>query len=355
MEPCPWSAAAARIKGLKVRIKAMESMIEVTDTTKEKMDALKESLDATLTGFEQSKPIEEVFKPKDGAIKASDIMPDPESIRTDLTSYAEQYKQIIGEGFESGDEPLWKKVLGDPKEFVPDMLEAASQIVEIIGQFQQAANQKRLNDIDKETEAALKAAGDNAAKRDAIESAFAKKREEVELKAARDRKRIALIEASIQGALSIIKALGAGPIYAAITAAAVAAQIAVIATTQFKTGGYTGDGGASAPAGTVHKGEFVIDAPTTKAMGLRGMSMKDFRSKVLPAIVNPQLTQRVEERMSVMGGMGLDMDTLGDKIARKLGKEIQRMPLSVMTFDKDGFQQFMASGQTYQYHLQHRH
>jgi hypothetical protein len=36
----------------------------------------------------------------------------------------------------------------------------------------------------------------------------------------------------------------------------------------FAEGGYTGDGGKYQPAGIVHKGEYVIDAETTKALGL---------------------------------------------------------------------------------------
>jgi hypothetical protein len=36
----------------------------------------------------------------------------------------------------------------------------------------------------------------------------------------------------------------------------------------FAVGGYTGDGGKYQPAGIVHKGEYVIDAETTKALGL---------------------------------------------------------------------------------------
>lgn len=38
----------------------------------------------------------------------------------------------------------------------------------------------------------------------------------------------------------------------------------------FRKGGYTGDGSPDDPAGVVHKGEYVIDAPTTKRLGLAG-------------------------------------------------------------------------------------
>lgn len=48
----------------------------------------------------------------------------------------------------------------------------------------------------------------------------------------------------------------------------------------FATGGYTGDGGKYDPAGTVHKGEFVIDKETTQELGLKGSSMLDFKNKI---------------------------------------------------------------------------
>lgn len=52
-------------------------------------------------------------------------------------------------------------------------------------------------------------------------------------------------------------------------------------TAGFAMGGYTGDGGRFEPAGHVHKGEFVIDKPTTKKLGLRGETMKGFKERFL--------------------------------------------------------------------------
>lgn len=49
----------------------------------------------------------------------------------------------------------------------------------------------------------------------------------------------------------------------------------------FAVGGYTGDGGKYEPAGTVHKGEFVIDKETTAKLGLRGENMGGFKRKFL--------------------------------------------------------------------------
>jgi len=47
----------------------------------------------------------------------------------------------------------------------------------------------------------------------------------------------------------------------------------------FKTGGYTGDVGVNDIAGVTHGKEFVIDAATTKDLGLKGASMSDFKNK----------------------------------------------------------------------------
>ena len=52
----------------------------------------------------------------------------------------------------------------------------------------------------------------------------------------------------------------------------------------FAEGGYTGrsrTGSRYEPAGIVHKGEFVIDKPTTEALGLQNKSMKDFKNLML--------------------------------------------------------------------------
>lgn len=49
----------------------------------------------------------------------------------------------------------------------------------------------------------------------------------------------------------------------------------------FAVGGYTGDGGKYEPAGTVHKGEFVIDKETTSKLGLRGENMSGFKKRFI--------------------------------------------------------------------------
>ena len=44
----------------------------------------------------------------------------------------------------------------------------------------------------------------------------------------------------------------------------------------FAEGGYTGDGQKYEPAGTVHRGEYVINKKDTKRLGLEGVAVSDF-------------------------------------------------------------------------------
>ncbi len=65
-------------------------------------------------------------------------------------------------------------------------------------------------------------------------------------------------------------------------------------TAGFKDGGYTGDGGVDRVAGVTHGQEFVIDAPNTKALGLRGKSMKDFKERFTNAGWSMQSSSQLE-------------------------------------------------------------
>jgi len=82
-----------------------------------------------------------------------------------------------------------------------------------------------------------------------------------------------LAQAAISGAAAVLLQLGSGdgysaPFRAAAAAAAAAVQIAVIASTGYKVGGYTGDGSPSEVAGLAHKGEFVFSAPSVDRLGV---------------------------------------------------------------------------------------
>ena len=85
---------------------------------------------------------------------------------------------------------------------------------------------------------------------------------------------IAQLYASLAGTgigVAIATALSAVMLGAFIGAKAQAAQAA-----GFAEGGYTGDGGKYSPAGTVHRGEYVLDKDTTTALGLQRVPISEF-------------------------------------------------------------------------------
>ena len=103
----------------------------------------------------------------------------------------------------------------------------------------------------------LKAAGDDENKKEAIEKKFAEKQ-----------RNIAAGQAAISGALAVMKIAADVPkfdfgimtgILIAAQVAMTASEIALIESQQFYKGGYTGNGRKHERAGTVHKGEYVIN------------------------------------------------------------------------------------------------
>lgn len=90
----------------------------------------------------------------------------------------------------------------------------------------------------------------------------------------RKQQALAVIELIANSTVAIAKAAAAGGPFAAVTIAATLISLAAglaaakaqasAAGTGFAAGGYTGDGKKYEPAGTVHKGEFVFDAETTR-------------------------------------------------------------------------------------------
>lgn len=75
--------------------------------------------------------------------------------------------------------------------------------------------------------------------------------------------------------------LGIGvPLATALSAvmlgAFIASKASAASATGFAEGGYTGDGGKYQQAGTVHRGEYVIDKETTAALGLQRVPMSNF-------------------------------------------------------------------------------
>jgi tape measure domain-containing protein len=138
-------------------------------------------------------------------------------------------------------------------------LEAGQNISNLLG----ALSARRISDLDKEEQAALKRAGDNAAQREKIEEDFAKKREELQRKQAEQQKALAIFETIINTSAAIIKALALGNIPLSIFAGAQGAlQLATIAAQPipFYHGGLVTEGREdrdSVPA-VLRKGEFVL-------------------------------------------------------------------------------------------------
>lgn len=124
--------------------------------------------------------------------------------------------------------------------------ELAAQAINKVSDFISAQNQARykkdLAALEESKEKELELAGDNTARREKIEERYNKKVEELEEVQAKKSKQISLVNAIINTALSVTKALASAPppanfVAAAINAAAGAAQIATIQAQQFAFGG----------------------------------------------------------------------------------------------------------------------
>lgn len=149
---------------------------------------------------------------------------------------------------------------------------AANAIVDIQRNRLQQETDEQLAALDEETQKKIDAAQGNQAAIDKIERDAAKKRAEIEKQAAKERKRLAIIEAIINTAVAVTKALTGAPppvnlVLAGIAGVAGAAQVAVIASQKFAKGGFTGKGKqrdetGRRVAGVVHEDEYV--APTSQ-------------------------------------------------------------------------------------------
>lgn len=179
----------------------------------------------------------------------------------------------ITEIYDSLDEKGKKKITG----IINGALEMAQGITNILESVleKQIANLDKL--IDKQKDRVSKA-NDIAEKGNAVlleaEETKLARLEEMRKKEGEKQKALAITQAVIQTSLSVLQALAstappANYILAAISAAAGAVQIGIIASQTFAKGGYTGDGNLQAdgtgerPVGIVHEKEFVFDKHTT--------------------------------------------------------------------------------------------
>lgn len=154
-------------------------------------------------------------------------------------------------------------------------ISSASSVAGAVIQIRQNAINEEANAaisaLDTEYAAKRKAAEGNQQALDRLNKQYEVKKAAIEKEAAEKRRRTALIEATIAAALAVVKALP-NPIAAIAAGVAGAAQLAVIASSKFAGGGYTGPGDrrigpdetGHLPVGVVHANEWVSPPWMTK-------------------------------------------------------------------------------------------
>lgn len=196
----------------------------------------------------------------------------------------------------------------------------ASQISDKIFDYErtqlEAKSESELETIDTLYAARLKAAEGNASETARLEQEYQLKKAAQEKKAAEQRRQIALKEASINLALSILKA-APDLLLMGVAAITGAIQIATIRSQKFSKGGYTGNGKGRpdetghVPVGIVHDGEYVIPKWQVRK--------------------NPSLVRSLErdrQRGYASGGLatqGLSMESfvvMADIIAQRVASEV---------------------------------
>lgn len=135
----------------------------------------------------------------------------------------------------------------------------------------------------------------------------------------------------------------------------IAGQI-VKAIAGFKHGGYTGDGGVNEVAGLTHGQEFVVDANTTKELGLKGKSMADFDRMLNKGDFAPNLEDVYGDasRMLLTSQVNVMDSGLSDKDADKIGKSIAKHTpdISPLIADLDGhLHRVITKGNTKERHI----
>ena len=200
---------------------------------------------------------------------------------------AEEYNMNLKQIAENNKTTWLAKILGTDEDSANEIFDAAFDIAntfsnmmfEITSNRLERENELRTNALNAQMERELEMVGDNAAAQEAIRERYAAKQGKMEEEMAKREKQIAIAEATINGALAIVKtwagyaALGpAGAISAsiqsALIAATTAAQIAVIQSQKFAKGGILNgpshaQGGILTNFGELEGGEAVINKKST--------------------------------------------------------------------------------------------
>lgn len=248
--------------------------------------------------------------------------------------------------YDSLDEKGKVKITG----IINGALEMAQGITNILDSVleKQIANLDKL--IDKQQERVSKAS-DIAEKGNAVlleaEETKLQRLEEMRKKEGEKQKALAIIQATINTALGVTSAFAssappASYILAAITAAAGAVQIGLIASQTFAKGGYTGNGLMSPdetgerPVGIVHEKEFVFDRHTTAKN--RNIFEYIHKNKIN---LNDMFKAN---RLGNFGGITIDKNIELNELKNEISelKQImrglpERMPRTSVAFDSKGF------------------
>ncbi len=175
--------------------------------------------------------------------------------------------------------------------------------IEQISQLVTAVQEAEYANLDAKKAEELKAAGDNAEKRQEIEQKYEEEKLKIQKKYADIDMGINIAKAVAAGALAIMQGFAqlgpiAGAVQAVVVAGITAAQIATIVAqrnaiqndsvsstslntsagqpeqrvlTGYSEGGYTGDGGRYDVAGVVHRGEYVVPQPELRDPAVAAM------------------------------------------------------------------------------------
>lgn len=252
----------------------------------------------------------------------------------------------VAQVLDSLDRKSQDKVLG--------IMQGALQMAQGITNVLDAVLEKQIANLDKlidKQKDRVNKASDIAEKGNAVlleaEETKLQRLEEMRKKEGEKQKALAITQAVIQTSLSVMQALSStAPPYsyilAAISAAAGAVQIGLIASQTFAKGGYTGDGILQAdetgerPVGIVHEKEFVFDRQTTA----KNRSIFEYIHKNKINLNDMFKANQLGNFGGITIDKSIELNELKNEIAEL--KQImrglpERMPRTSVAFDSKGF------------------
>ena len=208
---------------------------------------------------------------KDGPAGLGDLLGIDEDTQKQITAVQDVLEQVTGEIQKAVAErvAILQKELDFRNQRVSELQADLANEIEL-NKLGKASNIKAAQDeLDEQKEIRDKAAIE---KKKAAEAQFAI---DTALQASNLITAISSIYSSTAGIPAVGVAL-ATALSAVMIGAFIAGKAQAAAAAGFAEGGYTGDGDKYTPAGTVHRGEYVIDKETTTALGLQRVPMSEF-------------------------------------------------------------------------------